>query len=157
MKLSCFGKTVWQNNFTNNFMHGWEREIRERAGISFFFSFIPTHVFVRGEEKQLYPWSCFENGCLTNKTAHNSAVPNRPEATDHNSQALLQEISKPCCQQFILKSFSHWGAKELNRVLKAMNQRSIENKHIQIREMEDNISESIPDPAHFFRSHLAYQ
>jgi len=31
-----------------------EREMRERAAISYFFSFISTHVLVRGEEKQLY-------------------------------------------------------------------------------------------------------
>jgi hypothetical protein len=29
--------------------------IRERAAICYFFSFIPTLVFVRGEEKQLHP------------------------------------------------------------------------------------------------------
>ena len=28
---------------------------------------------------------------------------------------------------------------------------------MKIREMEDTMSESIPDPAHFFRSHSAYQ
>jgi hypothetical protein len=28
--------------------------MRERAAISYFFSFIPTHVFVREEEKQLH-------------------------------------------------------------------------------------------------------
>jgi hypothetical protein len=32
-----------------------EREIKERYAISYFFSFIQTHIFVRGEKKQLHP------------------------------------------------------------------------------------------------------
>ena len=73
MKLRRFGKTVWQNSFTNNFIHRWEREMREKAKISYFFSFIPTHVCVNGEEKQLHGRNYFVNKCLTNKTAHNSS------------------------------------------------------------------------------------
>ena len=33
----------------------------------------------------------------------------------------------------------------------------LQNKQMEIREMEDNMNGSIPDPAHFFRSHSAYQ
>jgi len=44
VKLSCFEKTVWQNSFTNSFMHGQEREreMRERARISYFFQLHPN-------------------------------------------------------------------------------------------------------------------
>jgi len=35
-------------------MHGWKRGMRKRAEISYFFSFISTHVFMRGGEKQFY-------------------------------------------------------------------------------------------------------
>jgi len=42
VKLSYFGKIVWQNSFTNNFIHGWEREMRERARISYFFQLHPN-------------------------------------------------------------------------------------------------------------------
>ena len=49
---------------------------REKWGRScnklLFFQLHPTYVFVRGEEKQLHPWSCFENKFLAKKTAHNS-------------------------------------------------------------------------------------
>ena len=37
----------------------------------------PTYVFVRAEEKQLHPWSCFGNKCLAKKqltTAHEAVV-----------------------------------------------------------------------------------
>jgi hypothetical protein len=35
VKLSCFRKTVWQNSFTNNFMHEWEREMRRAMKATF--------------------------------------------------------------------------------------------------------------------------
>jgi len=36
-EAELFRKTVWQNSFTNSFMHECEREMRKRAGISYFF------------------------------------------------------------------------------------------------------------------------
>ena len=41
--------------------------MRESCNKLLFFSFIPTYVFVKGGEKQLHSWSCFENKCLKKK------------------------------------------------------------------------------------------
>jgi len=36
----------------------------DEVGINYFFSFISSNIFVRGEEKQLHLKSYFENKCL---------------------------------------------------------------------------------------------
>jgi hypothetical protein len=54
-----------------------KREMRERVRISYFFSFILAHVFVRGGEKQLTHEALFGDNCLAKKqltTVHEAVV-----------------------------------------------------------------------------------
>ena len=63
-KTTCLAKFEWvpRTSLKPGMEGVVEREMRKRATISyFFFSFIPTYVFVKEGEKQLHPWSCFGN------------------------------------------------------------------------------------------------
>lgn len=61
----------------------WAPLVSDGAGISYFFSFIPLHPFVRAQKKELHPINYFKKGCLAKKkftTAHKAVgeiVPNR--------------------------------------------------------------------------------
>jgi hypothetical protein len=58
VKLSCFGKIVWQNSFTKASCMN-EREMRERARINYFFKLYSNSYLCESRRKTVSPMKLF--------------------------------------------------------------------------------------------------